>query len=172
MTKMLGAADEHELTDLRERLAESQRLVESLERRNQDLTAENRRILAEGEAKRQSEAAAIGRLRKMLQGPFNAMRVLFGELEKFEPAPESSGASTSGVYDNDGLRARWSGLKARMSPSERKVVDVLLDMGEATVTQLAASGKMHYDTAKAAVRGLGQKGLLVKNGKVCTLKTL
>jgi|SRR6185312_7399268 len=146
-----GEVEDSEIVNLRDRVSELEGQIEQ-----SDAT------IADLRAKLSAATRSVSPLRKELTPLYTALKKLFGDMDAAGVVEDSGTTSVSpGKYE------AW---KARVSPSERTVIELLEISGSMTITQLSKAAKCHYDTAKAAVRNLIGKGIAVRNGNEITLK--
>jgi hypothetical protein len=124
-----------------------------------DLSAARRET---SQAKRES-ARALAALRKQLSPLYQALQMVFGELDAL-PADEPVAQTVS--------RSAWDEWKQRLGPSCAKVIDTLLLGGEMTITSICVAAKIGKRTAYTATSKMGQAGILLRNGGKFSLKKL
>jgi hypothetical protein len=116
------------------------------------------------QAKREA-ATATAKLRKILKPYYDAMKQVFGELEAIGGADET--AATNGKAD-----PRWDSWKKTLPGLPAQFIDLLLEHGEMTSTQLKISAHCGTSTVPQVIHRLNKAGLINKNGGKYSLKTL
>lgn len=151
--------------------------VEPLEdSRLDDLTEEVRELRRElSQAKAETALAkrdagrALSALRKQLGPLYQALRMVFGELDA---AGVDDGVSDAESQSADPrVAAVWASWKSRMG-SAAKIIDALLLHREMNTQQLAIATGLHRTTIPALIHKLNKAGLLNKNGGRFSLKQL
>jgi hypothetical protein len=110
---------------------------------------------------------AQARLKQSLQPFYQALQMIFGDLEDVEVEPTGESAAATGPISERAYQA-W---KERLPPACGKIIDALL-VQPLTITQISSMCKMHYDTASKALGILSKNGLIQKNGNLNQLRRL
>ncbi len=134
-----------EIRDLREQLRDAQREV----------------AMAKREA-----ARALGNLRKQLNPLYQALQMVFGELDSVdenEPLTAPVNPRTSAV---------WESWKSKLPGRTAQIIDALLLHGEMNSTQLAIAIGIHRNNVPQLIFKLNKAGLIDKNGNKYSLKKL
>lgn len=139
-----------------------------------DLTGELEVARAEAKLARQQSARALHNLRKQLSPLYQALQMVFGELDavapdttEFATATPSSGASLDARQ-----KAVWDSWKSRLGATASKCIDALMTHGELNTQQLAIATGLHRTTVPTGVHALNKAGLINKNGGRFSLKQL
>ena len=122
-----------------------------------DLQAVQRQLL---EARREA-ARAVAKLRQVLKPQYDALRMLFGEMDAIlgEETPEAPKSN-----------ARWESWKQRMPGRPAEMIDLLLLHGSMSVKNLMAAMHCGKDAVYQAASKLGQAGVITNNGGRYSLK--
>lgn len=140
-----------------------------------DLTGELEVARAEAKLARQQVARALHNLRKQLAPLYQALQMVFGELDA--AAPDTGDASTastatSGQSLDDRQKKVWDSWKSRLGITASKCIDALTTHGELNTQQLAIATGLHRSTVPTGIHALNKAGLINKNGGRFSLKQL
>ncbi len=142
----VSPADGHdlreEIRDLREQLSETHRELAEMKR---------------------ASTAALGNLRKLLKPWYQALQMIYGELETVDEDAAPSSPRTSAV---------WEAWKSRLPGRPAQIIDALLLHGELNTSQLGVAVGMSRSNVPAVMTRLKQAGIIQKNGDKFSLKKL
>ncbi len=141
-------------------------LIEQLQAQVDTLDGELRRTQAELMQAKRSSAAAVAGLRHQLSPLYQALQVLFGEIDKVEPletGPSMAAAKNSAV---------WESWKQRLGGKQAEFIDLLLTHREMTAAQLKAAARCATKTVYDVIFKMNRAGILNKNGGRFSLKEL
>lgn len=123
--------------------------------------------VARAEAKRATQQAsrAMGNLRRQLTPLYQALQMVFGELDAVGGGDEAAPSQVG--------NPKWDTIKARLAPRLRETVDLLLIQKSMRRKEIAAALRMDYTNCTKNVIGvLMRQGLLIENGQGVSLKEL
>lgn len=121
------------------------------------LESQVRRLKLEAdEAKR-----VLAPIRKQLEPLYNALRILFGQLDAAGIDTATSTAASTGSSPKNSV---WDSWKSRLGGKCPEIIDLLLIHGDMTHAQLMAAMKCHYNTVKNNISTMNKAGILMKNG--------
>ena len=146
--------DSSEVDDLREEIRQLK----------YDLSTAQREVSA---AKRDA-ARALANLRKQLGPLYQALQMVFGELDA--AGVEEPSAASGPV--NARTAAVWENWKEKLGLGPGKVIDALLLHGEMNTSQLAIATGYNRKTVPQYVSACKAAGLINKNGQKFSLKKL
>lgn len=110
---------------------------------------------------------AIAALRKQLEPMYNALRMIFGEIDRVKAESVSSDLG-SATEQNSAQHAKWEPWKRKLAVREWQVVETLLDHGPMTRPALATALRCHPDTVSQLVGKL--KAIIAKQGDKFVLR--
>lgn len=142
-----------------------------LRRKIDQLEVENRQLRDElRESRNQCAAVSSGvsALRRQLEPLYNALRMVFGEIEV--AGVGSPGEATSGVSPK--IAAVWQSWINKLGGKRAEVIKALLEHGELSVVQLKVMTHSSGQTVYNQISSLNQLGLINKNGGKFSLKEL
>jgi len=148
-----SAADEEynnmreEISTLREQLRDAQR---------------------EASAAKRDAARALANLRKQLGPLYQALQMVFGELDA--AGVEEPSAASGPV--NARTSAVWESWKSKLPGRTAQIIDALLLHGEMNSTQIAIAIGIHRNNVPQLIFKLNKAGLIDKNGTKYSLKKL
>ena len=141
-------------------------IIAELEEEVRILRAENKAAQEDLQRVKRENSRSVGALRTQLLPLFQALQVLFGELEKFD-LPEEAASNRQPVN-----ASVWNMWKERLGTSTAKVIDALLVQGDLNTQQLAIATGLHRVTIRGLICKMNKAGLLNKNGGRFSLKAL
>jgi cell division septum initiation protein DivIVA len=144
-----------------------QERIRQLERENEDCRAEIDRLQLELKHAKSSSVHAVSELRRQLEPLHNALKLLFGEIERVAP-DDGSGRNSKASEANP----IWEAWKQRVGQTPAKVIDALLRHGELNTQQLAIATGLHRTTIPKAIYVLNKASLISKNGGRFSLKKI
>jgi hypothetical protein len=123
---------------------------------------------------RNQTGTSVAEIRKILLPLHHALRLLFGEIEKIEPASGgvSGGESYSASPVNDKKRAIWESWKKKLGGQQATFIDAILEHGQMTAAQLRGAMHCGKNAVYQAASKLGKLGLVENNGGKYSLKEL
>lgn len=119
--------------------------------------------LETAQAKREA-GAAMANLRKLLKPWHVAIKQIYGELEV--------GGGEELTATNGKSDPRWESWKRTLPGLPAQFIDLPLEHGEMTSTQLKISAHCGTSTVPQVIHRLNKAGLINKNGGKYSLKTL
>jgi chromosome segregation ATPase len=140
------------------------RELDELRAQVQDLEADLEVARAEAKRATQQAARAMANLRRQLSPLYQALQMVFGELDAAGVAEPTTAAV-------QGDAAKWEAIKQKLAPRMREAIDLLLLQKTMKRTQLAAALKMDYSNCSKNVIGIlirqgwvidGSNGLYLK----------
>lgn len=136
-----------EIRDLRDRLRDAQR---------------------ELSAAQHESARALGNLRRQLGPLYQALQMVFGELD----AAGVNEAPAASAQVNSRTSAVWENWKTKLPGRPAQIIDALLLHGEMNSTQIAIAIGIHRNNVPGLIFRLNKAGLIDKNGTKYSLKKL
>jgi hypothetical protein len=117
------------------------------------------------DAREQSAASvrACTALRRQLEPLYQAMRMIFGELDAVSGVAPEEHPRTSAV---------WESWKQRLGGRKADFIDLLLVHGAMSHKQLAAANHCAYQTSVDTIVAMNKAGIISKNGGKFSLKEL
>lgn len=137
--------------------------------------AERRSDDAEREAERAREDAdrALSRLRVVLKPFYQALGMVFGELDAAGVVDEAPTSQASSGAKDARLDAIWDSWKKRLGPTCAKIIEALLLQPDMTNRQIAvAIGTGRIQTIYESITKMNKVSLLTKSGDRYSLKKL
>ena len=153
-----------------------ERPVRNLEREISVLHAKLREAQAANDrlVEQADEAQRVLRpIRRQLEPFFNALQVLFGQLDAAGveiAGRDAPGASTPPV--NSRAAAVWESWKRKLGGKAAEIISALLEHGEMSVEQLRVATHSGRQTIYEVTSRLNKLGLINKNGGRYSLKEL
>ena len=115
-------------------------------------------------------ARAVAALRKQLTPLYQALQMVFGQMEAVTGA-DVAPAGHAAAHDPR-VSAVWASWKSKMPGQAAQVIDALLLHGEMNTQQIAIAIGCHRNTVPNLIFKLNKAGLLNKNGGRFSLKQL
>jgi DNA-binding transcriptional ArsR family regulator len=150
-----------------EPMSEDPRLSE-LEDEVRELRRELQSARSQVRTAQQDAARAVAALRKQLSPLYQALQMVFGEIDQF--STDDYTPSAGGTVEPR-VRAVWDNWKSKLG-STAKLIDALLLHGEMNTQQLSVATGFHRTTIPAHIFKLNKNGLINKNGGKFSLKQL
>ena len=148
---------------------ESHSRLRALELENESLRDDLAIARAEAERAKNQAVRAVGELRRQLSPLYQALRMVFGEIDAI--IPETS-ASASGVAPAPQKQAVWDAWKQRLTPNAGKIIDALLTHGDLSSSQVAIATGIASGNVAKYIYELNKASLINKNGGRFSLKQL
>jgi hypothetical protein len=123
-----------------------------------------RAALAETRARLNGISRGQAKLKQQLSPLFEALKMVFGELQDVEATATISAGAASLV--------KWQSWKEKLPGRPAEFIDLLLLHNEMTGAQLQAAARCGKDTVYQTIAKLNKAQLLVKNGGKFSLKAL
>jgi len=142
--------------------------VRALELENESLREDLAIARAEAERAKNQAARSVGELRRQLNPLYQALRMVFGELDAIAPASEATGAPGY----NDKKLAVWESWKQKLPGKRADFIQALLDHGEMTGTQLRVATHTAAGSVAGIIHELKKLGLIQKSGDKYSLKEI
>lgn len=140
-------------------------LIEHLQGEVKTLTRDLLLAKAEAARERRANTAAVSVLRNQLLPFYQALKSLFGELDKFDTVDASPVAAKSSAV--------WETWKRQLGGKQAEFIQAMLDHGhEMTSEQLRVATHTGRSTVPQIIYKLNQLGLINKNGGRFSLKEL
>lgn len=130
---------------------------------------------AKVEATRAREDAdrALSALRRQLNPLYRALQAVFGELDAAGVRDDAPAAAPpTGASGGRATDPRWESWKEKMPGRAAEMIDLLLLHGEMNRNQLMAAMRAGKDVIRVTTSKLNVAGLLVKNGRLYSLRKL
>jgi hypothetical protein len=151
---------------------ERDQIIRALEDRVQVLEGDLAVANAERDRAQATAIRAVGNLRNQLTPLFQALKMVFGEMDAVAPA----GVAVPGQEVVSTVSPRelqvWEAWKKKMPGKAAEFIDILLTHGEMNAAQLKIAGKCASDTVYQTIHRLHKAGLINKNGGKVSLKKL
>jgi hypothetical protein len=110
-------------------------------------------------------------LRRVLLPLHQAMRLVFGEIDKISPV--GNGAEPHAApQQSDKKRGVWDSWKQKLPGKRADFIQALLDHGDMTGTQLRVATHTAAGSVAGVIHDLKKLGLINKNGDRYSLKEL
>jgi hypothetical protein len=144
---------------------------------NGTLTRQLKDVLQENEELKRRIAdvgAPVARLRGKLEPLYRALQEVFGDIEDVSPEESSAQPSSSAppMSADPRTAAVWKSWKERLSPTAAKIIDALMQHGDANTQQLSILTGLHRTTIPKGIYELNKAGLINKSGGRFSLKQI
>lgn len=110
---------------------------------------------------------AVGKLRHVLNPLYEALKIIYGEMDAISPNGSSSVASTA-----SGSNPKWEMWKKRFAGRGADLIDLLLIHEQMNTKQLSSALKCDPRTLAQVIYKLNQASLIQKNGNMYSLKEI
>ena len=135
-----------------------------IEKRN--LSLEIQRLNSELDAARRENAKTISALRRQLTPLYQALRIVFGEMDAIGEDTRENAAV------NPKVSAVWESWKQKLGGKQAEFIQALLEHGSMTAIQLKVATHTGTSTVPQVIYKLNTLGLIDKNGGKYSLKQL
>lgn len=112
---------------------------------------------------------AIRALRQQLQGFYNALKMVFGEISRVD-AGEVAEPTAAVSHSSSGSNAKWESWKRKLGGKQAEFINALLEHGEMTGKQLMVATRCGRDVMYRTINNLNKAQLIDKNGMKFSLK--
>jgi 3-oxoacyl-[acyl-carrier-protein] synthase III len=144
------------------------RIIASLETENRELKDKIEEMRLEAQQANKAVEQGVGELRRVLLPLHQAMRLVFGEIDRIAPVGESYHSNPQ----SDKKRAIWESWKKKLGGQQANFIDALLEHGQMTAAQLRVAMHCGRDAVYQVASKLGKLGLVEQNGGKYSLKEL
>lgn len=146
--------------------------IDRLTRVNRQLDEALRQVrleLAQANQDKTAAVNAIRALRRVLDGPYNALRAVYGEIEIL--GMDEPQSSSQVPQPGSGAPTRWTALMAKLGGNKAAFIQAIIDFGPSTSTGImAAMGIKRKQTVYDTAFELTRLGVIEKRGENYALK--
>lgn len=142
------------------------RIIASLEQENRELKEQIEEMRLETQQANKAIEQGVGELRRVLLPLHQAMRLVFGEIERIAPNENAAAPSAPSARNSD----KWESWKRKLGGKAGEFITELLVHGEMTAQQLMVATKCGQKTMYRTIAELNKAQVLNKNGGKFSLK--
>lgn len=146
------------------------RIIASLEQENRELKEKIEEMRLETQQANKVVEQGVGELRRVLLPLHQAMRLVFGEIERIAPTGTESGGQSP--QQSDKKRAVWESWIKKLPGKRADFIQAMLEHGAMTSAQIRVATHTPEGSVAGIIHDLKKLGLINKTGDKYSLKEL